>query len=260
MLSGVFQSAGGGLTSHQRLEKLAAVLGPKQLDLIVCPELFLSGYNRGEDLKDFARTPGSAMVDQVAQIARQFNTAIVYSYPECAGDDIFNVAACVSVKGEVIAKHRKLIIPPGFETTMFTPGSHMSLFDLAGFRCGLLICYDAEFPESVRTLAQAGAQVVIVPTALYDNWEVVAMNVMPTRAFENGVWLLYANHAGEENGAHYLGASCIIAPDGKEAARAGRDEQLITAELSLERVVAAQKRIPYLSDVKELQKRLIMPE
>lgn len=260
MISGVFQCAGGSLTPSQRLEKLAAVLGPKQLDLIVCPELFLSGYNMGESLKDFARTQSSAMVDQVAQIAREFNTAIVYSYPECTGEDIYNVAACVSAKGEVIAKHRKLMIPPGFETTVFTPGSHLTLFDLAGFRCGILICYDVEFPESVRALAQAGAQVVIAPTALYDNWEVVAMNVMPTRAFENGVWLLYANHAGEENGARYLGASCIIAPDGKEAARAGRDEQLIIAELTLERVVAAQTRLPYLPDVEQLKKRLIVPE
>jgi len=79
---------------------------------------------------------------------------------------------------------------------------------------------------------------------------------MPARAFENGVWLIYANHAGIENGTHYLGHSCIISPDGKDAARAGAGEQVITAKLDVESVVTAQKRIPYLKDVVDLNNRL----
>jgi len=134
------------------------------------------------------------------------------------------------------------------------------VFDVAGFRCGILICYDAEFPEAVRALAQAGAELVIAPTALTKQWGVVAERVMPARAFENGVWLIYANHAGEENGTHYLGHSCIISPDGKDAARAGTGEQVITAKLDVESVAAAQKRIPYLKDVGDLKNRLATPD
>lgn len=256
MLTGIFQSDGSGLTPHQRLEKLAAMLEQKKLDLVVCPELFLSGYNVPDTLAAFAQAPDSAMSDQVAQIARTNNTAIVYGYPERDGDCLYNIAACVSPQGEIIAKHRKLLLPPGFETQVFDAGDVFTLFDLAGFRCGLLICYDAEFPETVRALAQAGAQLIIVPTALYEDWSIVAETIMPTRAMENGVWLIYANHAGVENGEHYLGASCIISPQGNDAARAGTEEQLIMAELDVESVTVAQQRLPYLKDIADLSERL----
>lgn len=256
MLSGVLQSDGSGLTPEMRLEKLAASLADNDLDLIVCPELFLSGYNVGDALPQLALTADSALIEQVAKIARSHQTAIVYGYPERDGDSIFNVAACVSAQGKLIARHRKLILPPGFEAQVFSAGSSFTVFDLAGFRCGILICFDAEFPEAVRALAQAGAELVIVPTALTQEWGVVAEKIMPTRAFENGVWLIYANHAGSENGTHYLGHSCIISPDGKDAARAGTGEQVITARLDVKSVAAAQKRIPYLKDVVDLKSRL----
>ena len=80
--------------------------------------------------------------------------------------------------------------------------------------------------------------------------------LIPTRAFENGLWLLYANYAGEENGFSYLGGSCIVAPDGRDAARAGDHEKLITARIDLQEVKAARQRLPYLEDVTALREKL----
>jgi len=256
MLAGVFQSNGGGLTPQVRLEKLATVLAENTLDLIVCPELFLSGYNVPDELPKLAQAPDSALCEQVTQLARQNNTAIIYGYPEREGDFVYNTAACISAQGKLIAKHRKMLLPPGHEVDLFTAGNKYTLFELGGFRCGLLICYEVEFPETVRALVQAGAQLVIVPTALYDNWGVITETLVPTRALENGVWLIYANHAGVENGRRYFGSSCIVSPEGKDAARAGSQEQPIIAQLDLERVVAARQRLPYLPDLEDFQNRL----
>jgi predicted amidohydrolase len=64
---------------------------------------------------------------------------------------------------------------------------------------------------------------------------------------------LYANHAGVENSARYLGNSCIVAPDGSDAIRAGTTQQLIKAEISLEAVTQAQNRLPYLKVVPQLR-------
>jgi predicted amidohydrolase len=256
MRAGVFQCAGGGLTPDQRLERLAAALDGTELDLVVCPELFMSGYDVGDAIAALAEPRGGPFARQVAELARQTGMAIVYGYPERDGQVIYNSAACIDASGHVVANHRKLVLPPGFETTYFAPGAGLTLFDLAGVRCGLLICYDAEHPETVRAAAEAGAQVVIVPTALVQQWGTVALQLMPTRAFENGVWLLYANHAGSENNSRYLGASCIVAPDGKDAARAGAQEELIVADLDMARVAAMQARLPYLRDVKQLRRAL----
>ena len=66
-----------------------------------------------------------------------------------------------------------------------------------------------------------------------------------------GVWLAYANHAGHENGFNYLGGSKIIAPDGIIEADAGSEESIIAATIDADRVIAAQKRLPYLHDRKK---------
>lgn len=115
----------------------------------------------------------------------------------------------------------------------------------------ILICYEVEFPEAVRIAAARGAEFVVVPTALVDQWGVVAERVVPARAFENGVWLAYANHAGHENGLDYLGGSKIVAPDGRIEADAGPQEELIVATIDPQRVKAAQQRLPYLRDYKK---------
>lgn len=228
----------------------------ERLDLVVCPELFMSGYNVGNEIAALAEPRGGPYAARIAELARSNGTAIVYGYPERDGELVYNAATCIGADGGAVANHRKLLLPPGFEENVFAPASGLTLFTLEGARCAMLICYDAEYPEALRAAAEAGAEVVIVPTALAENWSTVALQLMPTRAFENGVWLLYANHAGEENGANYFGGSCIVAPDGKDAARAGPQEELIVADVDLSRVSAAQQRLPYVKQVEEMRRRL----
>jgi predicted amidohydrolase len=110
----------------------------------------------------------------------------------------------------------------------------------------MLICFDAEFPELARQLALAGADIILVATALGDQWSWVAQQMMPTRGYENGVYFVYANYAGVENGLAYLGASFIGSPLGQVLARAGTEEALLIAKVQLEKVKAAQQRLPYL--------------
>lgn len=253
MHAAILQSDTGALSQAQRFDLLMDTVSENSFDLLVCPELFMSGYNAGDHLKRCAESVDGPFFQKVATLARETSTAIVYGYPEINGDRLFNAAICVNAEGECIANHRKLLIPPGFEQDYFTCGQRYTIFDLIGMRCALLVCYDAEFPESVRAAALAGAQLVIVPTALGEQWPSVAHQLMPTRSFENGIWLMYANHAGAENGLRYLGASCIVEPNGKDAARAGSDQQLISAEIDTASVATAQKRLPYLVDRRRLE-------
>ncbi|SMF84473.1 Predicted amidohydrolase [Tistlia consotensis] len=254
--AGVFQCAAGGLDPAARLARLDEVLAERTLDLLLCPELFLSGYDVGDALIERAEPLGGPFMAAVAALARRHGTAVAYGYPERDGGRLYNSAACLDAEGRLLANHRKLAIPPGFETRYFVPGDRPTLFRLGGLTCALLVCYDAEFPETVRWAAQAGAEAALVPTALVERWRNVAFQVMPTRAFESGLWLLYANHAGTEGDSRYLGASCILAPDGSEAARAGAEETVIEAALHAGPVVAARDRIPYAEDARGLQRVL----
>jgi len=252
----VYQSDTAGMAPTERLASLSEATASADARLLLCPEMFMSGYAVPHLYAQYAEARDGAFAKGVAEIAKSTGTAIAYGYPEAADGVIYNAAQCIDADGTTIAHHRKLVIPPGLEIGCFADGDGLTLFELDGIRFGILICYDVEFPEATRATAMAGAQVILAPTALASQWGVVAHCMIPTRSFENGVYLLYANHAGTEGEVSYLGASCIIGPDGKELARAGSDAQIITADVDLARVEAAQARLPYHRDLESLRSRL----
>jgi len=222
-------------------------------DMVLLPELFAHGYNIGDKVRKRAEPLDGPTATAMAALARTHGIALHYGFAERSGADIFNAAICMGPKGDMLVHQRKLMLPPGFEQDYFTQGAGCSFFDYCGLRIATLICYDAEFPETVRHVAQLGAQLVLVPTALGAQWGHVADTVMPTRAFENGVALAYANSAGAENGMAFLGRSVIVAPDGTRAAQAGSAAEVIFADITQEQVQAAQARLPYLRDVLDLK-------
>lgn len=238
-------------TPQERIEWLAARLPEARANgahLVALPELFAHGYHIPDQIAARAEPRDGPTATAMADLARANGIAILYGYAERADAVIHNSAACVDATGTMIGHHRKLAIPPGFERSIFEPGQGVRLFTLNGVRVAILICYDAEFPEAARHAALLGAQVIVVPTALGAAWGWVAGRMIPTRGFENGVYIAYINHAGTENGLSYLGQSVIAAPDGEDIARAGSGAEIIFADLSAARVAAAQARLPYLSD------------
>ena len=230
------------------LEGFLHGLRGREVDLVVLPELFLTGYNIGDRVNDWAEERDGPMSRRVAELARVHGLAIHYGFAERDSSDLFNAAACYGYDGHLIGFHRKLLLPPGFEGDHFAAGGSYALFQVGAFNVATLICYDAEFPENFRIVASGGANLVVVPTALSADWGVVAEKLIPTRAFENGVFVCYANHCGEENGLSYYGGSCIVGPDGQDLVRAGQNEACLVAQLNLTSVKAAQTRLPYLVD------------
>ena len=246
----IYQCDAAGLTPDERVRRLNKVAKDTSADLLLCPELFMSGYNVGDDIHDYAESSDGPFAEKVADIAKATNTAIIYGYPEAAEDVIYNSAQCIDTHGQRLANHRKRALPPGFERQYFAAGEHSTLFELEGITFGLLICYESEFPEAVRACAEAGAHAILVPTASVRQWQVVPNKVIPARAFESGVYMVYANHAGIEGTSDYVGASCIVDPSGNELGRGTDVEEVITANIDVSRVYKAQERIPYLSDSK----------
>ncbi|WP_333848106.1 carbon-nitrogen hydrolase family protein [Phaeobacter italicus] len=223
-------------------------LDGQQTDLLVLPELFLTGYNIGSRVAERAEPADGPSAQEIAELARAHRVAIHYGFAEQRNGRLYNSASCIGTDGACLATHRKLLLPPGFEGDHFSAGGNYTLFELNGFKAATLICYDAEFPETFRAVAQAGAGLVLVPTALGAQWGVVANTIIPARAFENGIYVCYANSCGHENGMDFFGGSCIIAPNGQELARAGKGEELLHARAGLDAVQAAQARLPYLAD------------
>lgn len=248
----VYQYAARDEDAAARLERLDAAAGEAAAGgarLLVTPEVFVSGYGVGRDAIHARAEPADGpSAGRAREIARRHGIALVLGYPEAADGVVYNAALCLGPDGVTLANHRKLLLSGSGEQETYARGEAITTFELDGHRVGVLICYDAEYPEIVRATALAGATVLAVPTALVQRWPVVAHNMIPTRAFENGVYLAYANYAGRDPGFAYLGASCVCGPTGADCARAGADEAIISATVEPERVAAARADLPYLED------------
>jgi len=216
--------------------------------LVVFPEMFATGYNIGDAVFDLAEPADGPTVDSLAAAARDNGVAILAGYPERAGRAVYNAAVLIGADGRKIANARKTHLFGAEEKRLFTPGGALTLATIDAMRLGILICYDVEFPEAVRALALQGAEIVVVPTALMRPFERIARWLVPVRAFENQVFVAYANRCGREGDLEYCGESCIIAPDGSELARAGRAEKLVVADVDPADYARSREDNPYLTD------------
>jgi predicted amidohydrolase len=230
---------------HIRRQARAAAA---QAGLLIFPEMFLTGYNIGDAVFELAEPADGPSAAAVAEIARDSGVAVLYGYPERAGDRVFNSALLIHPARGAIANYRKTHLYGREEKRLFAPGGDLVLADLDGLKVGILICYDVEFPEAVRALALAGAELIAVPTALIEPFDIVSRMLVPARAFENQVYVAYAGLCGREGNLGYCGLSCIVGPDGRELARAGIDPALLVADIDPSAIAAGRKTNPYLSD------------
>ena len=234
-----------------RLARAAGDAAAQGAQLLLCPEMFLTGYNiGGRAVRQLAENRDGASALAVAKIAREARLAILYGYPERdAKDVIYNAVQLVGSDGSALANYRKTHLFGDLDRSMFSASAAPSpVLEVGGWRVGLLICYDVEFPENVRRLALAGADLILAPTANMVPYEVVAATIVPARAYENQVYLAYANYCGSEGEIEYCGLSCLAAPDGTDVARAGHGEALIVGELDRERLAASRRINTYLAD------------
>lgn len=230
------------------MRKTATFAAIQGAGLVIFPEMFLTGYNIGDAVFTMAEPADGPSAVAVGKIAREIGVALLYGYPERSGDRIFNSVCLVNAAGERVANYRKAHLYGTEENRLFQRGNSLVMAELDGLKLGILICYDVEFPEAVRALALAGADLIAVPTALIQPFDIVARTLVPARAFENQVYVAYAGMCGNEGGLSYCGLSCIVGPDGKDIARAGTGPALLFADIDPSAIPKGRKSNPYLSD------------
>ncbi|WP_310567097.1 carbon-nitrogen hydrolase family protein [Hydrogenophaga sp.] len=218
----------------QRLDAAAAQARTQGADLLITPEMALTGYAIGADrVAALAEPADGPLARAVAAIAQRHGIAIVYGYPEQNPQGKpFNAAQTIGPDGTRTAHYRKTHLFGDLDRAQFSAGEAASqVFEWNGWRLGLLICYDVEFPETVRLLALQGADAVLVPTANMVPFDEVQRLLLPARALENRLYLAYANACGQEGGLHYNGLSCAIGPDGGAQEGADGEPRLLLARL-----------------------------
>ncbi len=228
--------------------------------LLVCPELSLSGPQGHVRAGDLARPRDGEHDERIAEIAYLHGIWLASGYPEAVGHRVYNTAVLVSPAGKVVGRHRKnhLIDPQG--SNPLAAGTGVTVFDLEGWKVAMLIGHDILFPDLAAQAVRAGAEILILLSAVTEHDSFVPRILAPARAVENGVFVLCANWAaasgGEGGGQGLQGAMCglsrVIAPDGTVLARAGNEETILSARLAHESVESARAWLAAIRDYRKI--------
>lgn len=235
-----------------RIEQAAKDAAKAGADLLIAPELALTGYGAGDAITALAEPVNGSQINQLQAISKANAIAIIAGFAERDGDYVYNSAAFVCGDAAPVV-YRKSHLYGDYERALFTPAKPAScIIQIAGLKLGILICYDVEFPENVRRLAQDGAHMVLVPTALPAgvSGDFIAGHMIQVRAFENQIFVAYVNHAGSDERFTFAGLSRIAAPDGSLiAACSDAKEQLLFADIDRHAFAASIENNPYLKDL-----------
>lgn len=246
------EAVAGDIEANLRTIRTAAVeAAGAGAACLLAPELALTGYGAGEAIRATAEPADGEHVERLKAIAADTGIAVVAGFAEAADDVVYNSAVAVTPDGGTHV-YRKMHLYGDYEKSLFLPGDAAPpVFRIGNLKVGLVICYDVEFPEMVRHLALAGADLVLVPTALpaSEHAAFIARSIVPVRAFENQVFVAYANHAGRDDAFAYAGLSGVAAPDGSDLARASETgASVLIAEIDPAAFDSARAANPYLTD------------
>jgi predicted amidohydrolase len=211
--------------------------------LIVFPECAISGYGFSDlaTARTFAEPIPGPTTEALASVCEETGAFGVVGVLERVGDVVYNSAVLSGPEG-LVGVYRKAHLPYLGVDRFVTPGdTGFLVWETPLGRVGLVICYDLRFPEAMRALALAGADIIALPTNWPDGSQNAPQFVTRTRALENRVFVLACNRCGEESDFWFFGHSQITDPGGNVLAEAGDAEQICYAEI--EPILAREKRI-----------------
>ncbi len=203
-----------------------------EADLVVFPELFLSGYTTNR-LEELAVDLEKQMVERIVEAAKENSTAVIFGAPEHFGGAYANSAIYIDRNGTLAGIYRKTHLY-GAEREAYLPGDELLIVNLEGLKVGLMICFDVEFPEVARALAGAGADLFITISANMEPFERDHQVFCTARALENGVPHAYVNQIGRGEEFTFTGGTLAVSADGNFLAEAGSvGEKVLDVELDL---------------------------
>jgi predicted amidohydrolase len=240
----------------QKIEDFTAKAKEQSADLVIFPELSLTGYVLHDQVYEMAEVIPGPSTKAIEKLAKKTGTHIIFGMPERSEKTkatIFNTAVFVGPNG-FIGKFRKMYLPTHSvfeEKRYFRPGYQPVAFNTPVGIIGLFICYDIFFPEVCRLTRLKGAELMVCisasPAVRRNYFEILTA----ARALENTAFLAYVNLAGVEDGLQFWGGSRLVSPTGDLLAKAKYDEEdLVISEVDYNDIRPTETFIPTLKDLR----------
>jgi predicted amidohydrolase len=240
----------------QKIEAFTLKAKEQAADLVIFPELSLTGYVVRDQVYELAETIPGPATKKIENIARKAGIHVIFGMPELSEKTkatIFNTAVFIGPKG-FIGKYRKMYLPTHSvfeEKRYFRSGYQTAAFNTPLGNIGLCICYDLFFPEVCRLTRLKGAQLIVTisasPSVRRSFFEILTA----ARALENTAFLAYVNLVGVEEGLQFWGGSRLVSPTGDVLAKAKYDEEdFVTCEVDYNDIRPAETFVPTLRDLR----------
>lgn len=207
------------------------------------------------DVTHLAEPIPGPTTDVFASMAARLGIAVVLNILEVDGGSTYDTSPVIGPDGDLLGKTRMVHVPDYacfHERDYYTPGDlGAPVYDLGLARLGVAICYDRHYPEYMRALALAGADIVVVPQAgAVGEWpEGLFEAEMRTAAFQNGFFVALCNRVGREPKLEFAGESFVCDPEGRVIARAREStEEILLCDLDLDLVKGSTARRLFLQD------------
>ena len=235
-------------TAYNLQRALAAIAAcAPDTQLIVFPETHLMGFPSAETVAQVAEPLDGPTVQAVQQAARERNIAVAIGVAENDHGKFYNTTLLITPQG-IALKYRKTHLWAS-DRGVFSAGDRFATCEWNGIRVGLLICYDIEFPETARAMAQLGVDLIIVTNGNMDPYGPTHRTAIMARAQENQAFAVMVNRVGYgDGGLLFAGGSALVDPFGTLLHESDREEGQVSVELDFSQLAAARRDYRYLND------------
>src|SRR5699024_3273352 len=200
--------------------------------LVVFPELFLTGYLIGPNLKELAETNEGPSIEAIRNVCQQYKINTAFGMAEKTADNSYYIVSVfIDHFGNVKETYKKAHLFD-HESKYFTRGNESVVIDTPLGKVGLMICFDVEFPELARALKLKGAEFIVIINANMHPYKTYHHIYAKSRAMENQIPVIIVNRVGEEEGMIFCGDSMVIDLDGDVLLRLGEDEEVRATRFS----------------------------
>lgn len=217
-------------------------------DIILFPELAVTGFPTvGNVNNKFTQSQDAfKRICQATQTSQsQSQSQILVGHIEQDGQDFYNSAFLIH-QGKQQVLHRKAHLWLD-DIGVFSKGNRSSLTQIRKVQVGAQICFDLEFPEGSRALAQQGADLLLMPNGNMHPYENTHFILSQARAIENQVFVATCNRVGSGHGGQFAGESLVVSPLGEVLLKMGADETIQTLQLDMEQVQLSRKDYQYIN-------------
>ncbi len=236
------------------MKRMKDIVRKTKGNIVIFPELNLTGYMPRDDLFGQAETASSPMIKAIVRLAKDTKKDIVFGAPmkgERSPGIVYNSCLLAAGTGKLF-RYDKMYLPtfgPFEEKVFFAEGKGVVVGDGRHAQIGLMICYDMFFPEIAKLETLLGAQILVNISAAPTTSRPFFRRVMPGRAVENAIFVAYSNMVGVHGSLVFGGGSVLYGPRGEEIVRAkDLEPDIVEAEIDLADIDIARRFRPVVRD------------